>query len=94
MNMMWSALDLARMHTADANFDVKDAEDPTSGVERNNQNFFVFKYIKEGKPCEKLKLVLMGLKNYKGVHGVPQNEVYMDKFPVWEQKSCFLTIMA
>ena len=25
MNIMWSDLDLVRMHTADANFDVKDA---------------------------------------------------------------------
>ena len=36
MNIMWSNLDLARMHTADAEFDVKDAANPTSGVERNN----------------------------------------------------------
>ena len=42
MNIMVSNLDLARMHTADVEFDLKDAAKITSGVERNNYIFFVF----------------------------------------------------
>lgn len=57
MNIMVSNLDLARMHTADAEFDLKDAAKITSGVERNNYIFFVFTYIKVNKPSKRFKLV-------------------------------------